>query len=45
MILKSFSRSIHLLSSARHSFGVLLLDDKNYYQTDYDVLISDINNK
>jgi hypothetical protein len=42
MILKSFQRSIQLLSFARHSFGVLLLDDKDD-QIDYDVLISDIN--
>lgn len=41
MILKSFQRSLHLLSFARHSFGVLLLDDKDF-QTDYDVIISDI---
>ncbi len=41
MILKSLQRSIHLLSYARHSSRVLLLDDK-IAQADYDVLISDI---
>ena len=41
MILKSLQRSIHLLSYARHSSRVLLLDDK-IAQADYDVLITDI---
>ena len=43
MIPKSIQRSIHLLSFARHSSEILLLDDK-YCQADYDVLISDISN-
>ena len=41
MILNGIQRSIRLLSFARHSSKILLLDDK-IYQTDYDVLISDI---
>ena len=42
MIIKGLQRSIHLLSFARHPSRVLLLDDK-ICQSDYDVLISDIN--
>ena len=41
MLLKSLQSSMELLLSTRHSFGVLFLNDKNF-QTEYDVLISDI---
>ena len=41
MIRKGISRSIKLLSFARRSFGVLLLDDK-ICQADYDVIITGV---
>ena len=41
MILKILQRPIHLLSYARHSSRVLLLDDK-IAQADYDALITDV---
>ena len=41
MFLNAILRSIHRLSFARHSSRVLLLDDKSY-QTDYDVIITDV---
>ena len=41
MIQKCIQRSINLFSLARHSSGVLLLDDK-FGQSGFDVLISDV---